>query len=246
MTENAVALTPKAGSIVTKMSRDQLKARLAHTRDETGASLNQFLSFNGKNGKFYVKTDGEKIDIDPGTELALNILDAKKGWTCWKEKKPVDNVVVGFFEGSLPPKESLPDHSPYKEDKDNREGWSQYIELPFKNLETGQQYLYKASSESARRSVGKLIDDIVQAGNKGYDFTTDIPVVKLGSKEFEANGFDNVKPTFEIVKWHKNAISTAAIVDGGASADAAAASVQQEAEVPKKGGLMNFLPNSKK
>jgi hypothetical protein len=243
-----VALTPKAGSIVTRMSMDQLKARLASTRDETGASLNQFLTFSGKTGKFFVKIDGEKVDVPVGTELAFNILDAKKGWTCWKEGKPFDDKDVGFFD-ALPPESAMPDHGPYKPAEPGqaqRDGWNNYIALPFKNLKTGQQYILKLSSESGRRSVGKLIDDVMQASAQGYDFTKDVPVVKLGVKEFEAKGFENSKPTFEIVKWLKDAISTAAIADGGASADAAAGA-QQQAEMPaKKGILSSMLPNSKK
>lgn len=240
-----VALTPKGGSIVTRMSMDQLKARLAHTRDETGASLNQFLTFSGKTGRFFVKQDGEKVDVAIGTELAFNILDAKKGWTCWKEGKPFDDKDFSVFE-ALPPKEAMPDHGPYaapKAGEAQRDGWNNYIALPFKNLTTGQQYILKVSSESARRAVGKLIDDVMQASNQGYDFTKDVPIIKLGVKEFEAKGYENVKPIFEIVRWLKNAISTEAITDGGASADKAAAVAE---DAPKKGLLSSMLPNSKK
>jgi hypothetical protein len=245
MTDTKALAVQAKSPIVGRMSMDQLRARLANTRDETGTNINQFLTYSGKKGEFFYKVDNEKKVVPLGTEVALNVLDAKKGYTCWKEGKPIDDVERSVFE-ALPPKDSLTDHGPYAVPKEGqaRDGWNEFYALPLKDVATGTQYLLKVSSESARRAVGKLIDEILAATDgTGLSFDKDVPVLKLGSVEFKAKGFDNEKPTFEIVKWLKGAITTAVIEDGGASAEAATKEVTAE----KKGGMLSsLLPNSKK
>lgn len=250
MTDKQVAVQVKS-PIVGRMTMDQLRARLANTRDETGTNINQFLSYSGKKGEYFYKVDNVKNVVPVGTEVALNVLDAKKGYTCWKDGKPIDDVEVSLFD-KLPDFDSLEDHGPYTPPppgEKQRDGWNQYISLPLKDVTSGQQFLLKVSSESARRAIGKLIDDLLKQTEAGNSLDTDVPVIKLGSVAFKANGYDNDKPDFQIVKWLKNAISTTAIADGGASAEAATKEVQQaaEAEAPvKKGMLSSLLPNSKK
>lgn len=233
-------------ALTTKMSQEQLLARLAKARDTMGGDFKQYLSFNGKTGRYSYKVDNEAVNVPHGTKMAVNVLNAQRGWSCWKDGKSIDDVAVSVFD-DLPSKSSLTDHGPYTPPGPNQqaEGWVEYFMIPLKNLDTGKEFIFKTSSKSGIISAAQLIEDIRQQALQGKSLYADVPVVSLDTKTFTTTDRDtgvkrdNEKPLLKIVDWKLNAM-TPVVADGGASAEQASAQLQ--ASEPKS----SFIPKSRK
>lgn len=194
--------------------------------EDMGASSGgQYLKFDGNTGIFSYGKDQE--ELPKGTRVAVNPNEFKNGWICWKDGEVQEEIMVRVVDGKPPVKGELRDHGPYEDDKD---GWREQASTQFRDIETGEEYLFKTSSKGGRISVGNLVRDY------GKSFTMhpgELAIVELQNTAFDAKDPKNGKklgrkyaPVFKIVDWQ----SEQALIDKFAAAEAA--SDEAEAEAP--------------
>ena len=135
-----------------------------------------------------------------------------RGYVCWKDGKPAEQVMRSFREGPPPAKHTLTDHGPY-EDGD---GWVEQTILKFKLLrDGGTELTFKASGITKLNAIGRLVKDF------GAQYKTNVglvPIVAVSSEEFEskakgARGAKKFAPRFRITGWETED-NLRAIVEG--------------------------------
>jgi hypothetical protein len=215
------------------MSQAELLASLGGVVAESKTVNSEFLQFSGREGRYSIfnGAGADTTDYPTGSKVYFNIFESRKGYTCWKDSKPIDKVDYPLIGADLPPESALEDHGPYKTDGDNREGWKQHITAFVKDVETGKQYQLGLSSPSAIRAFGKFVSDIIEQGAL-HDLQAETPIVALGVESFKSNGFKNYKPSFTIVEWAANPSGTPAVA--AEASEAPALEDQSEAAAKKK------------
>lgn len=206
-------LVPSSGQVA--MSQEQLLAGLGVTAAESKSVNSEYLQFSGREGRYSVSTGSgnEPADFPVGTKVYLNIMESKKGYVCWKEKKAVDRIDCALFK-PLPPESSLEDHGPY--DEKERDGWKMFYTAFLKDVASGKQYQLQLSSPSATRAFGALIQEIIEQAPL-HNLLTETPVIVLGVESFKSNGYKNYKPKLDLVEWAKNPSPAAAVAAPEAS-----------------------------
>jgi len=194
----------------------------------------QFLKFNGNDGGFTFGKDNNELPL--GTRLAVNMLDYKVGFICWKEGEVVDEVMAAIISEDAPAKASLTDHGPYKTYSDGTtDGWSEQRSVTMRGLDDGETYEFKTTSKGALIAMGNLLRDYAKgaAMNDGM-----IAIVELAESSFVLKKVKGqptkYAPIFKIVEWAEEA-DLLAKLDGAAAAAKAAteeAEAQEEATPP--------------
>jgi hypothetical protein len=170
--------------------------------NEMEISTGSFLKYSGNTGKYMFKG----VEVEHGTRLAFNILGAKKGWVCWKDSKPVDQIMVDILGGGrIPSEESLKDHGPFKQG----DGWKQQLSVVVRSLEGGDQMDFNLSNQSGRNALGALIQEF---GAKAAMFVDNngepkVPIVEIGAQSFQPRDASGTKwaPTLKLVDWKSQA-----------------------------------------
>jgi hypothetical protein len=182
---------------------------------DMGASNAAYLKFNGNTGEF---TFGAQSDELPhGTKVAVDMTSFRRGWICWKDAAVVDEIMVRVVDGRPPLESELQDHGPYVKTAEQNDGWAEQAAVNFRDVETGAEYTFKASSKSALRSLGNLLKDY---GRQYKQYDGFLPIAELGANSFTpANKTWGKKyaPTLKIVEW-KDAGELAAAVGDDAGA----------------------------
>lgn len=195
-------MTNEVATGQTAMTQEQLLAGLGVTAAESKTVNSEYLQFSGREGRYSVSTGSgnEPSDFPSGTKVYLNIIESKKGYVCWKEKKAVDRFETSLFK-PLPAESSLENHGPYNEQE--RDGWKMFYNAFLKDVETGKQYQLQLSSPSATRAFGALIQEIIEQAPL-HNLLAETPVIVLGVESFKSNGYKNYKPKLDLVEWAKN------------------------------------------
>jgi hypothetical protein len=193
-----------------------------------GAQEGNFLKFNGNSGDF---TYGQKDDELPhGTQLAADMIGFSRGWICWKDGEVEDEINVPILQGEPPLEHTLPDHGPYtKHDDGSEDGWVEQAKINFRDVETGEAYIYKATSKSGRRALGSLLKDFSKQFHL-HDGET--PVVEISGLSYTPKDKKLGKkyaPVFKIVGW-LNAVEMGELEDSAPAKDAPATATTNSAE----------------
>lgn len=212
MTENVPATTQRGGLPATG---DDNYNPFADAAKDMGGSEGSFAKFNGKSGEYVhgqddevlfdedMKNDGEVV------EMAINMLDAKRGWMCWIDGDVKDERMVKIVDGHPPREVDLPDYSDpdtkdYEPDFDPKEdGWVECIELPMRSITTGDQYLFKGSSKGTLKTFKSLLKDYGRQFNR-HDLDEEVAIVQL-----DLDSYDHPKkqygkiynPILKLVRW---------------------------------------------
>jgi hypothetical protein len=164
-----------------------------------GGGMN-FMKFDGNTGEFSYGANNEELAL--GTLLALNIPSYRRGFICWKDGKPVDEIMVSVTEGAPPRKTELPDHGPYEEEGD---GWSEQYTIEMRMMEDPHLLLqFQANNASKRRAFEKLMKDFARQFREHPECA---PVIEIDEVEFETKGksgkrnFKKHAPVFKIIEW---------------------------------------------
>lgn len=193
---NALTTTTAAGLPSTGAGNPFLDAA-----DDMGASSGAlFLKFDGNTGEYTYGKDQE--ELSEGTRVAVAASEFKNGWICWKDQEVVGEVMVRIVDGKPPAKHTLEDHGPYDDEKD---GWSEQSSAQFRDIETGEEFLYKTSSKGGRIALGNLVRDY---GKQFQLHPSQVAIVELGTTSFDAKDKKTGKklgrkyaPVFKIVEW---------------------------------------------
>lgn len=174
--------------------------------DKTGSDGVLYVSFSGKSGEITYGQDKEDLDQEETFVLLTPLF--KKGWTCWKNKKPIARVEWSAFKpGDAVPLASLSDHGPYEREDD---GWQAANIMEFMGAD-GTQYQFSTNSKSGRSSVKKLVEEFLKQGDAPEQYA----LFQFTREKFLAKGDWNWKPKFVILDWI-TAEEAAAFVEGEA------------------------------
>jgi len=128
-----------------------------------------------------------------------------KGWQCWKNGKPIEEVNTLYSdvekgEAEFVKEEELRDHSPYK---GNRDGWSATRSIKFNDLKSGgHTYSFQSSSTGARIGIENLVKEWMEHAKETGEYL--YPVVTLGAWTMKSRQGDNAAPAFRVITWYKS------------------------------------------
>lgn len=233
MTDSTALTTTKPGGTLSQLASGNPFLNLG---SEMEISTGAFLKYSGDTGRYTYKG----TEVEHGTRLAFNVLSAKKGWICWKDGKPVEQVMVEIMSGErIPSEESLKDHGPYKQG----DGWRQQLSVVVRSLEGGDQMDFNLSNISGRNAMGAVIQEF---GAKMGMFVDDngepkVPIVEIGAQSFSPKDASGKKwaPVLKIVDWKTqaelNALDPYADQGDGNAADPLEAEQPLKVTPPKTG-----------
>lgn len=209
----ALAAFAQTGGMV-KADKKALAAALAQSNDDntTGGGDKEYLSYSGKRSRWSIGRENKEPDPD-----ALYVMDpqtALEGWTCWKGGKPTEKhawSVVSRATHAIPASQ-LKDHGPYADG----DGWKNMTGIwMFDVDEPGKVIEFTTTSASGRNSLGDITREMV---DRMLADEPDIPIVRLHSEQFEAQGKTNGKPVFVVEGWATRE-EVAAFIEAGDDGD---------------------------
>jgi len=153
-----------------------------------------YMNFSGKRGTFTIGQDNRKISPD---ELwVVDVSSFEEGWICWKGGKPSSTRLANIYTGVPVQTPAGDEGGPF--DTNKGEGWFQAKAMVLKSLDNDQQGYFKINSVSGVSSMAELIGAFSERAAAGEPAW---PVIALDIEEFEAQGFKNFKPVFDVKAW---------------------------------------------
>lgn len=137
----------------------------------------------------------EQIEVEPGSQWAINPLSLYHGWVSWdSESRTLEGEVMVPMTEAQPPKGSLP-HTGFP--------WEEQLSLQFKCLtgeDEGEQLKFITSSKGGVATLRDLIKTIMRQLDTDPD--NPCPVVLLKSSHYPHKKWGKVyTPVLEIVGW---------------------------------------------
>mgnify|MGYP001546220440 FL=1 len=136
----------------------------------------------------------EAIEVEEGSEWAVNSLSLKHGWISWSDGKPAGEFMVSMGK-PVPPNEDI-GHPP-------GEPWTKQFSVEMKCVsgeDEGEQVVFKGNSIGVADAFGALVPSIVdkmQAGDPAY-----IPVVTLENESYQHKTYGKIyKPVLAVKRW---------------------------------------------
>ena len=168
------------------------------------ADATPFLKFI--KGKFQFGQDGEPLPL--GTKLVPHMGELKIGFIKWQNGKPINEITVRIADSEpVPQREDLDakDASAWEMDSNGVaiDPWGKINTLPFKNPETGEQYVYTTGSRGGIDAIGKLS---TAYGSHRQKHDGKMPIVQIGAGSYQHKTHGEVfYPVFRIVSWASEA-----------------------------------------
>lgn len=172
------------------------KAAEAAMNDPRGGAPNgsDYMNFSGKRGIYTIGKDERKVQ--PDERWVIDVTSFEEGWICWKGGKPASTRLANIYTGVPVRAPDSDELGPF--DSKKGEGWFQAKAMVLKSLDNNQQGYLKLNSVSGVSAMAELIGDFSERAAAGE---ASWPVVCLDVEEFEAQGFKNFKPMFDVVGW---------------------------------------------
>lgn len=216
-----------------KTSPDLLSHLKAYAK-LNNVAMHSFLSFNGKMAVYKMRdSDGTEAELKLGTQVAVNLQAITRGYVCWKDKKQIGSTMASIWDlDAAVKKEDLPDLGPFVVNDKVREGWTEQMTIPCKDMETGVEYLFQVSSRSALTQMDHFIRKVVLAAAQ-HDIATESPIVELDRSFFKnkQTGDSVYYPKMNIKSW----VSTATV--GFTPPRARPVAGQEEGEAAKENAI---------
>ena len=159
-----------------------------------------FLKFVKVEFKFGV--DDEVLPL--GTRLVPHMAELKAGFIKWKDGAPEDERMVRIADGKpIPQREDLgdDDRNAWETDPNGTpiDPWQVVNTLPFKDPETGQEFVFSTGSRGGIGAIGKLA---TKYGRQRHKHGDKLPIIEIGSDSYRHKTYGDVPyPTFKIVAW---------------------------------------------
>jgi len=173
------------------------KAQVAAQNNPRGGGApngSDYLNFSGKRGIFTIGKDKRQISSDE--RWVVDVTSFEEGWVCWKARKPEASRLSNIYTGAPVAQPDPEERGPF--DHNKGEGWHAAKALVVKSLDGGEQGYFKNNSVSG---VGEIADLMEEFSERAAQDQPCWPVVCLVPEEFDAQGFTNFKPTFEVQEW---------------------------------------------
>lgn len=145
----------------------------------------------------------DNVEVEPGSEWAVNPLSFQHGFNCWKFREPgskekaelLGEVLVSAMQAP-PLKTSLPDYGP-------KNDWNELIKfdlLCVKGEDDGEQVQYKPTSKGGVGATKELLAAIIKQIDD--DPSKPVPVVALEGSHYTHEQYGKVfTPVLRIVRW---------------------------------------------
>lgn len=191
------AMTNKAAGALAGLGN--LKAGLAKVQSAIPTAGGEPILRMGRDGKWIY--GAENIEVEDGSEWAVNPLSLQHGYICWKKipegskEKPekLGEVLVSMFEDK-PVKAGLPDYG---------HPWAEQTSVGLRCVsgeDEGEQTEYKPSSTGGSNAMKDLIGKIMAQLDKDPEHPVPIVLLKSDSYQHKTYGKTYV-PIIEIVDW---------------------------------------------
>jgi len=177
-----------------------LKAGLAKVQQSIPAAGGEPILRMGRDGKWIY--GAENIEVEAGSEWAVNPLSLQHGFICWKKTDPnnkadkpekLGEILVSMFEDK-PLLSSLPDYG---------HPWAEQTCVGLRCIsgeDEGEQTEYKPSSVGGANAMKELIGKIM--AQLDTDEAHPVPVVVLKSDHYQHKTYGKTyTPLIEIVDW---------------------------------------------
>ena len=194
---------------ITKKAKSHLPATPADDDPYTiygreAGSDTPFLKF--VKGEFQFGVDSEILPL--GTSLVPNMAELRAGLIKWRDGEPVDEAMVHIAQGKpIPQREDLDDQDRTTWELDPNgaplDPWGKVNTLPFKDPETGLEFVFTTGSRGGINAVGKLASAF---GSQRHKHGDKLPIIQIGSGSYRHKIYGDVPyPTFKIAGWQGEA-----------------------------------------
>lgn len=153
-----------------------------------------YMNFSGKRGIYTIGKDDRKVQ--PDETWMVDVSSFEEGWICWKGGKPASTRLANIYNGVPVRTPDGDELGPF--DTKKGEGWFQAKAMVLKSIDNDQQGYLKLNSVSGVSAMAELIGDFSERAAAGE---ASWPLISLDVEEFEAQGFKNFKPKFDVVGW---------------------------------------------
>lgn len=195
---NEVVAKPVFGgkvAVADVRSLAQKAAESAQNNPRGGApNGSDYMNFSGKRGVYTIGQQNRVIGTD---ELwVVDVSSFEEGWVAWKGGKPASTRLANIYNGVPVMAPDPQELGPFNTDKG--EGWFQAKAMVLKSFDHDQQGYFKINSVSGVSAMAELIGAFAERAAAGEPCW---PVLVLDKEEFEAQGFKNYKPVFDVKVW---------------------------------------------
>ena len=180
---------------------DDVLSAFAAVAEELSTGAKPILKF--QKGDWLLGQDGE--ELKPGTRLAVDMMNAERGWVRWRDGKPVERKMVRIAARvPVPARYELghDDESLWDKDGDDRprDPWQAMIEFPARELDgERREVVISGGSRGWEGCCKALLAEFAQGARQN---TGKVPVVELGSDSYQHRTYGRVKvPALPIVAW---------------------------------------------
>ncbi len=141
----------------------------------------------------YFVYGAENIEVEPGSEWAINPYSLMHGYACWAPGELLDERMVPFTQ-QPPNKAELPDLG---------QSWDQQVAMQLACIsgeDTGTNVLYKGTSTGLRNAAKELITVIISQLQTDKEHV--VPVVELENDSYNHKTYGQIFfPLLTIKKW---------------------------------------------
>lgn len=208
------ALTNPTGGAIASLQN--LKQGLQNVRQSIPQTSDPFLRM-GRDGVWVY--GAENIEVEEGSQWAVNPLSLRHGYASWTDHKNQKNELVG--EVMVPMTHPLPMQN---ELRDTGWPWAQQVSFQLQCVsgeDKGEQTLYKTVSVGGMNAVNKLVADIMAQLDK--DPEKPIPLVTLDTDSYTHKQWGKTYvPIFTVRGWSPMTDAPPLIEDAPKAAPAAA------------------------
>ena len=187
-------------------TKDMGTALVDAGRANSNGSGVEFLSFNGKFGRWTIGKD--KNEIDPEDLFVVEPSTFTEGWTFWLENKVPQGGTVEWLAlkrrtaAVLETELDDPSNGARLGDGD---GWKASAGFSCMTVE-GRPYKFANNSKSGVGAVAALMDE---CGQRALAEEPELPILTLGQVTFQSHGQPNFKPVFKVESWVNRVTMTA-------------------------------------
>lgn len=155
----------------------------------------EYMNFSGKRGTYTIGKD--KREVGPAELWVVNVTSFEEGWVCWKGGNPASTRLSNIYTGVPVVTPDADELGPF--DSRKGEGWFQAKAMVLRSCgEDSQQGYFKLNSVSGVAAIAEFIGEFAARAQAGEPCW---PVVSLDVEEFEAQGYKNFKPVFNVMGW---------------------------------------------
>jgi hypothetical protein len=192
-----------------KASSTALSADSSNPWIEISAELDRFIGapyvrFN-KQGEFCI-SDTETIPA--GTRCTAHADDIVFGWRGWRGNRIFETRAGFVRDGYVPPRRADlgdTDESQWEKDDDGkpRDPWQFFGSVPLTRLDTGESYLFAASSRGGVRAINGLMRTYgSRLRAKGDAAAAGLPIVELRPDSYKHRLYGKIYvPTMIVASW---------------------------------------------